>query len=119
MHAQVSANRCDRVEPDGVPAARCALGAIKLQYRSHKERIVRIVGHLFAERGDLTAADVERIIRSHVRSELLQDPTMTADHLRVALVELGLLTRSNDGVTYHFNPDGFLSSHNIRGLFGA
>jgi hypothetical protein len=44
---------------------------------------------------------------------------MTADHLRVALVELGLLTRSNDGVTYHFNPDGFLSPHNIRGLFGA
>ena len=44
---------------------------------------------------------------------------MTADHLRVALVELGLLTRTNDGVTYRFNRDGFLSPQNIRGVFGA
>jgi hypothetical protein len=90
-----------------------------LEYRSQKERVIRMVSQLFAAGGDLTAADIERTIRTKVSEQILHDPTMAADHLRVALVELGLLTRTNDGVTYHFNRDAVLSPHNIRRLFGA
>jgi hypothetical protein len=90
-----------------------------LEYPKYKERVVRIASQFFTTAQEFTSSEVEKILRSRLREEVFGEPTMAADHLRVALVEFQLLTRSADGLTYHFNREVFMSAENIRGALGT
>ena len=89
-----------------------------MDYRNHKERVVRVASQLFVDRQGMSASNVDRIIRAKLRPEILDDPTMAPDHIRVALVEYGLLTRTSDTREYSFNRESFLSPDNVRGALG-
>lgn len=90
-----------------------------MDYRNRKERVVRIASQLFVDRQGMSASDVDRIIRAKLCPEILGDPTMAPDHIRVALVEYGLLTRTSDSREYSFNRESFLSPENVRGVLGS
>jgi hypothetical protein len=89
-----------------------------LEYPKYKERVVRIASQFFTTSEEFAPSEVERILRTRLREEVFGEPTMAADHLRVALVELQLLSRSDDGSTYRFNREVFMSPENIRGALG-
>ena len=45
-------------------------------------------------------SEIDRLVRSALRPEILADPTMSADHLRVAMVEAGYVSRDPLGSSY-------------------
>ena len=53
-----------------------------------------------------TAADIDRLIRLTIRDEYLRQPPLAPDHIRVAMVEAGYLTRDPAGAAYRV-ADGF------------
>ena len=89
-----------------------------MHYSAYKERIIRIASHLFVRRGGLTEARVEFILRDCLNDEIMTDPSMSADHIRIGLVEFGLLDRDADGGRYRIDMDEFISESNICGIFG-
>ena len=90
-----------------------------MHYSSHKERVIRISSYLFVRRGGLTAGRVEFILREGLNDRIFNDPTMTPDHLRIGLVEFGLLERDQDGSVYRIDMNEFISASNISGIFGS
>lgn len=89
-----------------------------MHYSSNKERIIRIASHFFIRRGGLTESRVETVLREGFNDSVFVDPTMSADHIRIGLVEFGLLNRKANGSTYWLDMDEFTSESNIRGIFG-
>ena len=89
-----------------------------MHYSSRKERIIRIASHFFIRRGGLSETRVDAILRESMNDAVLNDPTMAVDHIRVGLVELGLLHRDADGGTYRIDMDEFISESNVCGIFG-
>ena len=89
-----------------------------MHYSAHKERIIRIASHFFVGRCGLTETRVEFILRDGLNDGVMNDPTMTADHIRIGLVEFGLLSRDADGGRYRIDMDEFTSESNICGIFG-
>jgi len=90
-----------------------------MHYNTHKERIIRIASHLFVRRGGLTEARVESILREGLNDAIFDDPTLSADHIRIGLVEFGLLSRNADGSAYRIDMNAFASESNICGIFGT
>lgn len=74
-----------------------------MHYSSRKERIIRIASHFFVRRGRLTENRVESILRDGFNDVVWNDPTITIDHIRVGLVEFGLLLRDPDGGAYRIS----------------
>ena len=90
-----------------------------MHYSSHKERVIRISSYLFVRTGGLTATRVESILRTGLNDSVFNDPTMTVDHIRIGLVEFGLLERNDDGSRYRIDMNEFMSESNIRGILGS
>ena len=89
-----------------------------MHYSAHKETVIRIASHLFVRRGGLSEARVESILRDGLNDAVMNDPTMTADHIRIGLVEFGLLDRDANGGAYRIDMAEFVSESNICGIFG-
>ena len=90
-----------------------------MHYSTHKERVIRIASHLFVRRGGISEARVESILRDGLNEAIMNDPTMTADHIRIGLVEFGLLERDANGGAYRIDLGEFTSEANICGIFGS
>ena len=54
-----------------------------------------------------SAADIDQLVREVIRDEYLDNPLLAPDHIRVAMVEVGYLTRDVAGGGYRV-AEGFL-----------
>ena len=89
-----------------------------MHYPASKERLIRIASHLFVRYGGISESRVDTLIRNAFSPEIIDDPTLASDHIRIGLVELGLLSRNAGTQRYSINLERFLSPDNIRILLG-
>jgi len=89
-----------------------------MQYNAYKERVVRVASHLLVRCEPISESRVESILRDGLNARILEEPSLGVDHLRVAMVEYGLLHREETGSRYRIDLEVFAGTANIQGIFG-
>jgi hypothetical protein len=70
-----------------------------------KRDIAWLIASVLDRTQPYTAADIERLIRTTIRQEYLNNPMLAPDHIRVAMVEAGFVTRDSAGAAYRVSDD--------------
>lgn len=68
---------------------------------------------ILLERGKSYApAELDRLIRDSIRSDLLVDPKFAPDHIRLAMLQHQFLERDATGMAYRVHPEVMLPNEN-------
>jgi len=76
-----------------------ALGG-QMQINQRKADLVRLLVAFLDRDKSFTKDEIERYVRGNVKTEVLEEPGFSVDHLRVAMIDTGFMVRERDGTGY-------------------
>jgi hypothetical protein len=65
-----------------------------------KQEIAWLIAGQMDRKQSYTALEIEQLVRTSIRPNFLTEPSRAPDHIRVAMVEAGYITRDDAGATY-------------------
>ena len=89
-----------------------------MHYPSGKTELVRSMMALFVDKGSYSSTEIDQRIRTATPQWAHDNPALAPDHIRIAMVELGLLIRSDDGETYRLDESVIMVPENMAAVLG-